>query len=136
MPTERRSTNSATPSSSAPHTARYRPMIHRMRRPDSDTALGSGGGSKGGIAGAGGINCSRSALRTLTVRTRESVAGDRLRFGAWQEHAAASAADHRLCARGGGFTGALLSCARIALVDDAQCEQHDEDEHQPGDYLR
>jgi hypothetical protein len=39
----------------APHTARYRATIHRMRRFESATVAESGCGSKGGIEGVGSI---------------------------------------------------------------------------------
>src|SRR5437764_8353025 len=129
----RRSENSATPSSIAPHTARYSPTIHRMRRVESLISEGSGGGSNGGTAGRG---CIISGMTAALAGGARITAGHALRFGTRQIHPAANAPNHKLVAfsAGGGRVGLLLRTlsSGIAKIDHPQREQHDEDHDEPG----
>src|SRR5215813_167268 len=132
----RRSKNSATPRSIAPHTARYRLTIHRMRRVESVISDGSVGGSNGGTAGRG---CMRSGMARALAGDAGVAAAHRSGFGLGEVDAAAHAADHRLTAFGHRRAGLLCPFARapagVAEVHHAQRQQHDENDDQPGDDL-
>src|SRR5437016_1256537 len=134
---ERRSKKSATPSSIAPHTARYSPTIQRMRRVESLMSEGSGGGSNGGTAGRG---CIRSAMTGALARGARETAAHALRFGARQIYPAANTPDHNLVAFSVGrcrvASRARTLSSRIAKIDHPQREQHHEDHDKPGDDLR